>query len=110
MNLIGLMSTGVMRGLVMYMLGDWLSIDSGISISIRILVSASATFYWLGIIAFFVNAHQEYKTKYRSLLSKTLLYKSLGNKDANIESQINQVESNLKSIQIDPTDESLQSM
>lgn len=108
-NLFGLTSTGIARGFVMFELGELLSIDSGLSIVTRVVVSASATFYWLGIIAYFTNSHQEYKSRYRSLLSKALLFKSLGANDAALEKQISQVEGSLKSIQIDSSDESLQS-
>lgn len=104
-----IVTAGIVRGIVMYYLGNLLEIDSGLSLLARISVSGSATLFWLILFALVVNSHREYQANYRLLLSQALINRSAEINEVDLKAQLSQVETNLKSIQLNPEQDSEQS-
>ena len=105
-NFVALLSIGAVRGFEMYLLGKWLEIDSGLTLTDRISVSTSATLFWLMGLAFVINSHRQYQAKYRNLLSRSLLQRTVGITDSSLKERFIEVEKSLKSISVKDSDES----
>lgn len=101
-----ILSVGIFRGIGMYYLGNVLAIDSGLSLVNRIVVSWSSTVFWLVLLAYLVNSHREYQANYRLLLSQALINKSAEISEVDLKAQLHQVETSLKSIELNPTAQS----
>jgi hypothetical protein len=111
-GLIGLsaiFTVGILRGFVMYYIGNEMGIDSGLAISARISVSWSATLFWLILLAYLINSHREYRANYRLLLSQALISRSAEISEIDLKAQLSQVEKDLKSIRLESNQESDQS-
>ena len=99
-NLIVISSVGAIRGIFMMYLGALFDLDSGLSTINRVTVSTTSTLFWILGLAYVINSHQEYQSRYRSLISRSLAQNAVGITDSNLKAKFVEVERSLKSIPV----------
>lgn len=107
-SILAIVLVGPIRGLVMDRLSVLLEIDSGLTLSNRMIVSTASTTFWLLMLSYFINVNSLYRQKYRSLISQALVLGSKDQIDENLRFTLDNVEESLRAIKVEsigPTDQ-----
>ena len=95
---LGYLFIGTIRGLFMFKVGEQLDLDTGLSILDRVMVSSGSTVFWLFLLAYFVNMHADYKTRFRSLFLKSIINRNARDGNKEVRSLLDEVQTGLRSI------------
>lgn len=100
-KLTAILLIGAARGAAIYYSAMPLGLDSGVSLSYRIWNSSVTTLVWISLISYVVNRQRHFQSRYRRLISQSIMRQSSGISEAELSKYLGEIEQSLKAIEFD---------
>lgn len=94
---------GSARGAAIYVLAVVVKLDSGVELSYRIWNSTVTTLVWLCLFSLLINQQRKFQSRYRQLVSHSILKRSSEMSEAELTGYLTKIEQSLKAIRLDGT-------